>query len=100
MTIPSTDQPNQARARAELDADYTPHYIQVARAVRDRIADGTYPRLSLVPASRKLAAEFKVSPEVVLHGLAVLVRAGYLRHFESKPHQVIWDGQDPAVPAA
>jgi DNA-binding transcriptional regulator YhcF (GntR family) len=64
----------------------------VARVVRDRIADGTYPRLSLVPGSRALAAELRVSPEVVLHGLTILVRAGYLRHIESKPHQVIWDG--------
>jgi DNA-binding transcriptional regulator YhcF (GntR family) len=81
-----------ASARAELDADYTPQFIRVARAVRMRITDGTYPRLSLVPGSRALAAEFRISPEVVRHGLTVLVRAGYLRHVESKPHQVVWDG--------
>jgi hypothetical protein len=88
----STVAPDVASARAELDADYTPHFIRVARAVRDRVTDGTYPRLSLVPGSRALAAEFGISPEVVRHGLTVLVRAGYLRHVESKPHQVIWDG--------
>lgn len=93
MTITATD---SASALAELDADYTPQFIRVARTVRDRIQGGTYPRLSLVPGSRTLAAEFRVSPEVVLHGLAVLVRAGYLRHFESKPHQVIWNGQHRA----
>ena len=91
MIIVATD---GASARAELDADYTPQFIRVARVVRDRIADGTYPRLSLVPGSRALAAELHVSPKVVLHGLTILVRAGYLRHIESKPHQVIWDG-DP-----
>jgi DNA-binding transcriptional regulator YhcF (GntR family) len=88
VTIVATD---SARALTELDADYTPQFVRVARTVRDRIKDGTYPRFSLVPGSRTLAAEFKISPEVVLHGLTILVRAGYLRHFESKPHQVIWD---------
>jgi DNA-binding transcriptional regulator YhcF (GntR family) len=91
VTIVTTD---SANARAELAADYTPHFIRVARVVRDRIADGTYPKLSLIPSSRVLAAEHHVSPEVVLHALAILVRAGYLRHIESKPHQVIWDGRD------
>ena len=91
----STD---ESTARAELDADYTPQYIQVARRVRARIKDGTYPALSCVPGSRSLATEFGVSQVVVLHGLTVLVRAGYLRHIESKPHQVIWNGsgQDAA----
>src|SRR5579863_6866985 len=64
----------QTHARAEVDADYTPRYIQVARLVRERIKDGTYPKFSLVPGSKKLAAEFRVSPEVALHGLGVLVR--------------------------
>lgn len=91
MIIGATD---GASARAELDADYTPQFIRVARVVRDRIADGTYPKFSLIPSSRVLAAEHHVSPEVVLHALTILVRAGYLRHIESKPHQVIWDGRD------
>jgi DNA-binding GntR family transcriptional regulator len=75
----STEAPDVASARAELDADYTPQFIRVARSVRDRITDGTYPRLSLVPGSRALAAEFRISPEVVRHGLTVLVRAGLSR---------------------
>ena len=97
MTIVAAD---SANARAELDADYTPQFIRVARVMRDRIADGTYPRLSLVPGSRALAAELRVSPEVVLHGLTILVRAGYLRHIESKPHQVIWDGNGQSAAEA
>jgi DNA-binding GntR family transcriptional regulator len=93
-TVPTTD---RASARAELDADYTPQYIQVARRVLARIEDGTYPNLSCIPGSRALAAEFGVSQVVALHGLTVLVRAEYLRHVESKPHQVIWDGQGEAA---
>ena len=96
MIIVATD---GVSARAQLDADYTPQFVRVARVVRGRIADGTYPRLSLLPGSRALATELHVSPEVVLHGLTILVRAGYLRHIESKPHQVIWDG-DPGVAEA
>jgi DNA-binding GntR family transcriptional regulator len=94
VTITASD---PTRARTELDADYTPQFVRVARTVRDRIKDGTYPRFSLIPGSRALARELGVSGVVVLHGLTVLVRAGYLRHYESKPHQVIWDGQDQAV---
>ena len=97
VTIVAAD---SANARAELNADYTPQFIRVARVVRDRIADGTYPRFSPVPSSRALAAELHVSPEVVLHALAILVRAGYLRHIESKPHQVIWDGNGQGAAAA
>jgi DNA-binding GntR family transcriptional regulator len=82
---------DRSTAQAELDADYTPQYVQVARRVRARIKDGTYPTLSCVPGSRTLASEFGVSQVVVLHGLTILVRAGYLRHVESKPHQVIWN---------
>jgi DNA-binding GntR family transcriptional regulator len=89
VTIMAT---GSAHAITELDADYSPQFIRVARSVRDRITDGTYPKFSLVPGSRRLAAEFGVSKVVALHGLTVLVRAGYLRHIESKPHQVIWDG--------
>jgi DNA-binding FadR family transcriptional regulator len=98
-TAPTTRRTDQANARAELDADCTPQYMRVARAVRARIMDGTYPKLSLVPGSRELAEEFGVSKVVALHGLTVLVRAEYLRHVESKPHQVIWDGQAEGVEA-
>jgi DNA-binding GntR family transcriptional regulator len=92
---------DRASARTELEADYTPRYVQVARRVRARITDGTYPLHSCVPGSGALAAEFGVSRTVALHGLAVLVRAGYLRHVEAKPHQVIWDGrEDDTVRAA
>ena len=67
---------DRSTAHAELDADYTPQYIEVARRVRSRIEAGTYPTLSCVPGSRTLASEFGVSQVVVLHGLTILVRAG------------------------
>jgi DNA-binding GntR family transcriptional regulator len=82
--------PDRSTAQAELDADYTPQYVKIARDVRARINDGTYPTLSCVPTSRALATEFGVSRVVALHALTILIRAGYLRHVNSKPHQVIW----------
>jgi DNA-binding transcriptional regulator YhcF (GntR family) len=90
-TAPTADRTDPENAQAELDADYTPGYIQIARLVYTRINDGIYPRWSCIPGSRALAREFGVSQVVALHGLTVLVRAGYLRHVESKPHQVVWD---------
>lgn len=93
MTVTAIGGTDRANAWAELDADYTPEYVKLARRVRARIKNGTYPRWSCIPGSRKLAGEFGVSQVVALHGLTVLVRAGYLRHVESMPHQVIWDGQ-------
>ena len=102
VTVMTTPHPaDRASARMELEADYTPQYMQVARHVRGRIQDGTYPLFSCVPGSSALASEFEVSKTVVQHGLTVLIRAGYLRHVEAKPHQVIWDGRkDDASQAA
>jgi DNA-binding GntR family transcriptional regulator len=94
MTTATEHVPDRARARVELNADYTPQYIKAARLVRARIEDGTYPVFRCVPGSRALAAELGFSQLVVLHGLTILVRAGYLRHVEAKPHQVIWDGHE------
>lgn len=74
----------------ELDADYTPGYIKLARALRGQIEDGTYPYGALLPSSTRLAAEHGVSTSTARHALQVLVRHGYARHVESKPHQVIW----------
>ena len=95
VTVMTAPHPaDRANARTELEADYTPQYMQVARRVRARITDGTYPLYSCVPGSSTLAAELGVSKTVAQHGLVVLVRAGYLRHVEAKPHQVIWDGRE------
>lgn len=74
----------------ELDVDYTPGYIKLARALRDQIEDGTYPYGTLLPSTTRLAAEHGVSTSTASHALQVLVRHGYARHVESKPHQVIW----------
>ena len=38
-----------------MDADYTPRYIRLARLLRGRIEDGTYPLGSLLPSATRLA---------------------------------------------
>jgi DNA-binding GntR family transcriptional regulator len=81
-----------APAIDDLDADFTPRYITLARQLRGRIEDGTYPRGSLLPSSKRLAAAHEVSKATALHALEMLVQSGHARHVESKPHQVIWRG--------
>ena len=76
---------------SDLDTDYTPRYVRLARFLRGRIEDGTYPRGSLLPSSKRLAAAHEVSKATALHALEMLVQSGHARHVESKPHQVIWE---------
>jgi GntR family transcriptional regulator len=80
----------QAAPVSELDTDYTPRYIRLARLLRGQIEDGTYPPGSLLPSSKRLATAHAVSTATALHALEMLVDSGYARHVESKPHQVIW----------
>ena len=77
-----------------MDADYTPRYIRLARLLRGRIEDGTYPLGSLLPSATRLAELHTVSKSTARHALEVLVKSGHARHIESKPHQVIWRQAD------
>ena len=78
----------------DLDTDYTPQYIRLARLLRGQIENGTYPPGSLLPSSKRLAAAHAVSTATALHALEMLVDSGHVRHVESKPHQVIWRPKD------
>jgi DNA-binding GntR family transcriptional regulator len=75
---------------APMDADYTPRYIRLAKLLRGRIEDGTYPLGSLLPPASRMAEAHTVSKATARHALEVLVRSGHARHIESKPHQVVW----------
>jgi DNA-binding FadR family transcriptional regulator len=85
-----TQTPDKPAPRDDLDADYTPRYIRLARLLRRGIEDGTYPPGSLLPSSARLAETHTVSTATARHALGVLVRSGHARHVASKPHQVIW----------
>ncbi|MFJ9468341.1 GntR family transcriptional regulator [Streptomyces caniferus] len=52
--------------------DQTPRYRQIAIAIRERIADGTYPAGSALPSESDLAEEFGVTRPTVRQGLADL----------------------------
>jgi len=84
----------------DLDADYTPRYISLARLLRGQIEDGTYGRGELLPSSARLAEVHQVSRATALRALEALKSTGYVRHIESMPHQVIWEhtGQ-PEMPS-
>jgi len=82
--------PLQAAPVSELDTDYTPRYIRLARLLRGQIENGTYPPSSLLPSATRLAAAHAVSKATALHALEMLVDSGHARHVASKPHQVIW----------
>jgi DNA-binding transcriptional MocR family regulator len=83
----------QAVPPSDLDTDYTPRYIVIARQLRGSIEDGTYPPGSLLPSSKRLAAAHDVSTTTALHALGMLVQSGHARYVGSKPHQVIWQRQ-------
>jgi DNA-binding GntR family transcriptional regulator len=83
-------------ATDDLDLDYTPRYICLARQLREKIEDGTYAPGSLLPSSKQLASAHGISTVTALHALEMLVRSGHARHIESKPHQVIWSGGQPS----
>jgi DNA-binding GntR family transcriptional regulator len=60
----------------ELDVDYAPAYIRLARVIRDRIADGTYSVGYLLQA-RQLAEVHEVSVITARRALQVLARGNY-----------------------
>jgi DNA-binding GntR family transcriptional regulator len=74
----------------DLDADYSPQYIKLARIVRDRIEADHYQHGQYIPASA-LAHEFKVSMRVAENALLTLAANRYVARLgRFKPHQVDW----------
>jgi DNA-binding GntR family transcriptional regulator len=73
-----------------LDADYTPRYVKLARLLRGRIEDGTYPAGTLLPSSKRLAEAHDVSATTAIHALDMLKSNGYVRYIVGKPYQVIY----------
>jgi DNA-binding GntR family transcriptional regulator len=62
----------------DMDADYSPQYVKLARIVRDKIKSGEYRHGALLPATA-LAAEHKVSKRVALHALEMLEANRYIQ---------------------
>jgi DNA-binding transcriptional MocR family regulator len=79
----------------DIDADYSPQYVKLARAIRAKIESGDY-RLGEELRSVGLARQYNVSLRVVWHALAILAANRYVNHpgnFSS--YRVIW--KSPAL---
>ena len=94
---PQRPAPAEARIAAlpapgDMDADYSPQYVKLARRLRRQIESGAIRHLSPV-RSADLTAEYGVSLPVALAALDMLAANGYVDkpdRFQS--HQVSWDG--------
>jgi DNA-binding GntR family transcriptional regulator len=74
----------------DMDADYSPQYVKLARILRDKITSGQYRHGDLVTASA-LVSEHKVSIRVAWHTLEMLAANRYVaRAGDFKPYQVTW----------
>ena len=75
----------------DIDADYSPQYVRLARIIRAKIESGDYRRGDPVPAA-DLAREHKISMRVAWAALAMLAANRYVaRPGSFKPYHVTWD---------
>jgi DNA-binding GntR family transcriptional regulator len=61
----------------DIDADYTPQYVKLARVLRDKIESGQYQRGDTLPAT-DVAREHGVSLRVARNALAMLAANRYV----------------------
>ncbi len=74
----------------DIDADYTPQYVQLARILRDEIESGEHRHGDALPAS-DLAHEHRVSVRVAWHALAMLAANRYVSlPGNFRPYRVTW----------
>ena len=74
----------------DIDADYSPQYVKLARILRDKIEAGEYQPGDILPAA-DLARQYEVSIRVTCAALAMLAANRYI----SRPggfasYRVIW----------
>jgi len=70
----------------DLDADYSPALIKLARLLRDQIRSGKYKHGDELPPSDGLARDHGISRKTALHALEVLAANKYVsRTSESGP---------------
>jgi DNA-binding GntR family transcriptional regulator len=74
----------------DIDADYSPQYVKLARIVRSGIESGLYKHGDPVPAAR-LVHEHQVSMRFAWAALAMLAANRYLTHPAAfRPYIVTW----------
>jgi DNA-binding GntR family transcriptional regulator len=74
----------------DIDADYSPQYVKLARIIRSKIEAGQYQHGDLIPAA-SLMSEHKVSRQVAYSALAMLAANRYVEQPVSfTPYNVTW----------
>ena len=74
----------------DIDADYSPQYVKLARILRYKIESGQYRRGEILPAA-DLAGQYKVSVRVTCNALAILAANRYVSHPGNfRSYYVIW----------
>jgi DNA-binding GntR family transcriptional regulator len=74
----------------DIDADYTPQYVKLARVLRDKIESGEYECGDTLPAA-DLAHEYGASVRVTWNALAMLAANRYVDlPGDFKSYRVIW----------
>jgi hypothetical protein len=75
----------------DIDADYTPQYVKLARILRDKIESGELKYMDAVPAA-SLASAYGVSMRVAYATLAMLSANRYVGRVRGlKSYRVTWD---------
>ena len=74
----------------DIDADYSPQYVKLARVLRGKIEFGQYRPGDVLPAA-DLAGQYKVSVRVTCNALAMLAANRYVsRQGSFRSYSVIW----------
>jgi DNA-binding GntR family transcriptional regulator len=74
----------------DIDADYTPQYVKLARVLRHKIESGEYERGDALLAA-DISREHGVSVRIVWNALAMLAANRYVAHPGNfNPYRVIW----------
>ena len=75
----------------DIDADYSPQYVKLARIIRGRIESGEYKRMDALPAAG-LADAYGVSMQVAYAALAMLGANRYVSRVRGlRSYRVTWD---------
>jgi DNA-binding GntR family transcriptional regulator len=74
----------------DMDADYSPQYVKLARILRGKIESGECKYGDTLPAAG-LAQEYGISVRVAWHALAMLAANRYVRQpGKFAPYTVTW----------
>jgi DNA-binding GntR family transcriptional regulator len=75
----------------DMDADYSPQYVKLARILRGKIQAGEYKRTDAIPAA-DLADAYGVSRTVAYAALAMLAANRYVSRADRfRSYRVTWD---------